>query len=100
MDGLWSITESVCVQRPGADCIEGREAVMASWYQLMVLADPPAVYPNHETVILNGSKAIVFCTEQIGMAELIGSNIFAYEADSWRMTHHHATPLPRRMSRR
>ena len=100
MDGLWSHTEDVQVCHPGAELIAGREDVMDTWYRILVMKDPPAIYPCCETVILNGSKAVVFCTEQIGTAELIGSNVFSYEGDGWRMTQHQATALPRRRSQR
>lgn len=96
MDALWSKCEPVSVLHPNWSAIDGRENVMASWHQFMVLQDPPPIYPCNETVVLNGSKAIVFCTEQIGTAEIVASNIFTYENDYWRMTHHQATLLPQR----
>ena len=99
MDLLWSQDEGVSVFHPGWDGIHGRGDVMESWYRLMVLGDPPPIYCYDETVILNGSKAIVFCTEEMGNAECIGSNIFVYEARDWRLRHHQATPLPGRNAR-
>ena len=96
MDAIWSRVGDVSVQHPGWVNIEGREDVMASWYQLMVLGEPPPIYCSNEMVILNGSKAVVFCTEEIGNAEFSGSNVFVYEAQDWRLLHHQAAPLARR----
>ncbi len=99
MDGLWSRSNNVSVIHPNWSGIDGRDNVMASWYQLMVLQDPPSIYPCCETVILNGSKAVVFCVEQVLSGEISASNVFAYENDFWRMTHHQAMPLPKRSPR-
>lgn len=97
MDTIWSRQDDVSVHHPGWSGVDGRENVMASWYQLMVLAEPPPVYPSQETVILNGSKAVVFCVEEeMGNGEFSGSNIFVREGDDWRLLHHQAVELPPR----
>ncbi|MGI9409502.1 MAG: nuclear transport factor 2 family protein [Hyphomicrobiaceae bacterium] len=96
MDLIWSRSETVSVHHPFGTGIRGRADVMASWYEIMVELDPPAIYPCNETVILNGSKAIVWCMEQFGSQEVTASNVFAFEAGGWRLMHHQAVPLPAR----
>lgn len=94
MDQLWAYKHDVSVLHPNWEGIEGREAVMASWFDVMVVAEPPMVTVSDECVILNGRRAIVLCTECFGSTRIIASNLFVLEDDDWRMTHHQATHLP------
>lgn len=94
MDALWSTVRNVAVFHPNWPGIEGREDVMASWFQVMMVADPPDIYPRDETIILNGRTALVICVEDVGGSEMIATNIFVREAKQWCMTHHQATRLP------
>lgn len=99
MDAMWSHVESVSVCHPNGTGISGRRDVMESWHRVMVQTDPPLIYPSSETVVLNGSKAIVLCIEQIGGREIAATNIFTHEANTWRLVHHQATSLPARAAR-
>jgi hypothetical protein len=96
MDGLWSRARSVAVFHPGWPGIEGREEVMDSWYRILVIGSPPSIRPLEPTVILNGSTAVVFCTEDLGDAAAIASNTFVREGGAWRLTHHQSAGLPAR----
>ena len=94
MEDLWSKTRKVAVFHPNWPGIEGREDVMASWYQVMMVAEPPAIYPCDEKVILNGNTAMVICREDLGSREMIATNTFVRESAGWRITHHQASRLP------
>ena len=95
MDEMWSSDEDVSVTHPNWDQIDGREDVMASWFQVMVVAEPPQVEVADECVIVNGRRAFVLCTEVIGSARMFSSNLFVCEADNrWRLTEHRSTQLP------
>ena len=94
MDALWSSKEAVSVYHPNWTGIEGRDDVMASWFQVMVVAEPPMIEAKDESVILNGRRAVVLCTECIDTARIIASNLFVYEDGAWKLTHHQATHLP------
>jgi hypothetical protein len=94
MDALWALKHKVSVYHPNWQGIEGREAVMASWFEVMVVAQPPAVSARDECVIMNGHRAFVLCTERMATKRVIASNLFVLEGDEWRMTHHQATQLP------
>ena len=94
MDALWSRSRSVAVYHPNWQGITGRDAVMASWYRIMVEGAPPEIFPHDQIVILSGNGAFVICTEHMGGVQTIATNTFVFEEGQWRLTHHQATPLP------
>lgn len=94
METIWSPREEVSVYHPNWPGILGREDVMASWYQVMVLSEPPPVFPKDVTIVRAGKVAMVFCTEDMGEARMTASNVFVEEDGAWRMTSHHSAPLP------
>ena len=94
MDALWARSHDVAVFHPGWPGLSGRDEVMESWYRIMFVGEPPAVYPIEPTVIMNGTCAVVFCTEDLGHARTIASNTFVREDGAWRISHHQATGLP------
>ena len=94
MDQLWALHHDVSVFHPNWEGIEGRDAVMASWFEVMVVAEPPIVTVRDECVIMNGRRAFVLCTECFDAIRIIASNLFVLEDGEWRMTHHQATQLP------
>ncbi len=94
MDALWSRQQKVSVYHPNWCGIEGRDEVMASWFQVMVVAEPPDIDVTDECVILNGRRAVVLCTENVDNAQIIASNLYALEGGAWKITHHQATHLP------
>ena len=94
MDELWASKHDVSVYHPNWEGIEGREAVMASWFEIMVVAQPPMVSVSDECVIMNGRRAFVLCTESFDTTRVVASNLFVLEDGDWKMTHHQATHLP------
>ncbi len=94
MDSLWSEAREVSVYHPNWPGITGRKEVMKSWYQVMVLSEPPAIFSRSPLVVREGNVAMVFCTEEIDGQETTASNVFAKEDGVWRLTSHHARPLP------
>ena len=93
MEALWSERDDVSVYHPNWPGITGRDDVMVSWHQVMVLSEPPAIFCSNPTVIRRGRVAIVFCTEDIEGHEMTASNVFVDQGGVWRMTGHHARPL-------
>ena len=94
MDALWSRREDVSVYHPEWPGITGREDVMASWYRLMVANAPPAVFVQNPMVIREGRVAVVFCFEDIDHQTMTASNVFVQEDGIWKITSHHARPMP------
>lgn len=95
MEALWAKRHKVCVYHPNWPGIDTRDAVMESWYRILVLGDPPPVQTIDPLVIASGDTAMVICREDLGGAHLIATNVFVKEDGSWMMTHHQASRLPR-----
>ncbi|MEL6373166.1 MAG: nuclear transport factor 2 family protein [Pseudomonadota bacterium] len=94
MDALWSRRRKVSVLHPEWIAIEGRDDVMASWYQVLVLSEPPNVRPRHVSIIRSRKMAMVVCTEEVDLGEMVATNVFVQEEGMWLLVHHQATPLP------
>ncbi len=94
MDQLWSAREECSVCHPEWPAITTREDVIASFHRIMVLSEPPEVFARDPMVVRQGRAAIVFCTEEVGDQEMTASNVFVEEDGVWRLTCHHARPLP------
>jgi hypothetical protein len=41
-----------------------------------------------------GETAFVVCLEMIPGAILVATNVFTKVRDTWKMVHHHASPVP------
>ena len=101
MSRLWAAEAPVSCVHPGMPAILGREAVMQSWAQILNGAAPFEMRADHAQVHILGETAIVTCYEGNAdqPAHLAATNVFVFEADAWRMVHHHAGPLARTISR-
>ena len=94
MEALWSKRRKVSVYHPNWPGIDTRDAVMESWYRILVVGDPPEVIAFDPTVIMSTKTAMVICHENLGGAQLIATNVFVLEEGVWRMTNHQASRLP------
>lgn len=94
MESLWSKRRKVSVYHPNWPGIDTRDAVMESWYRILVVGDPPEVSVTDPTVIMSEKTAMVICQEDLGGAQLIATNVFILEDGEWRMTNHQASRLP------
>lgn len=94
MDALWSKHRKVSVYHPGWPGIKTRDAVMESWFRILVIGDPPHVRTFDATAIVTARTGLVICYEELGGANLIATNVFVLEDGQWRMTNHQASRLP------
>ena len=100
MDRLWSTKDpNVRVVHPGMMSLQGRDAVMASWKQ--ILASPGTgtkefeIRPSRTQVDICGLVAICSCIESTskGGGNLEALNIYKREGGTWRMILHQAGPI-------
>jgi len=94
MDALWSKHRKVSVYHPNWPGIKTRDAVMESWFRILVIGTPPLVSAFDATAIATARTGLVICTEELGGANLIATNVFVLEEGHWRMTNHQASRLP------
>ncbi|MDA7947950.1 MAG: nuclear transport factor 2 family protein [Hyphomicrobiaceae bacterium] len=94
MEALWSRNRKVSVYHPNWPGIADRDAVMESWYRILISGDPPQVRAHAPTVVMTGRTALVICQEDLESTRLIATNVFVLEDGEWRMTNHQASRLP------
>lgn len=90
MAALWGHQEPIAVQHPATWRIDGRENVLASWAQ--ILAAPPAIACEVESVHSDNGKWAVICREHLNPGTVRMINIFHKEAGAWKMIYHGPAP--------
>eukprot|EP00977_Amphora_coffeiformis_P005315 scaffold1131_cov161-Amphora_coffeaeformis.AAC.9 len=103
MDRVWSTDLHVRCVHPGMRSIEGRDAVMSSWKQILASPKGSIKSPDNEfritpvrtQVEICGLVAICSCVEKTnpGGGELEALNIYKRENGAWKMTLHMAGPI-------
>ncbi|MFQ5696553.1 MAG: nuclear transport factor 2 family protein [Terriglobia bacterium] len=102
MDALWLHEDWVACVHPGWELVESWEAVRASWASIFDNTKRMKVAVTDVTVHVEGDAAWVNCVEQVTSSFETGfstgwvqaTNVFLRRAGTWRMVHHHASPIP------
>lgn len=101
MEGSWAEHTPISCIHPGWAPLLGRQAVMASWRAIFGSAEPPRIEISEPHAVVLGTTAFIVCTEHLGEATIVATNVFVEEAGIWRLAHHHGGPTsPSRPSRR
>jgi ketosteroid isomerase-like protein len=95
MEACWSERTPVACIHPGWQPMHGREAVLASWRDIMSSPNSPPIRCVHPVVHVLGSAAVVICTERFPGAELVATNLFVDEDGAWKLIHHQAGGVAR-----
>jgi ketosteroid isomerase-like protein len=93
MNALWSRGSPVLCIHPGWPALNGRDAVMQSWRNILAHPQPTRVMVHDDQAFLYGDFAVVICEEELAEGHLVATNIFVKEGGRWRMVHHQASPL-------
>lgn len=88
MADLWAAEAKQCCIHPNWEPLFGREAVLASWRELLRHAPPVECLDSY--VVSTQSMAAVFCYEKIEETFLAATNVFILEEGRPRMVHHQA----------
>lgn len=95
MDALWARHAPIACIHPGWDALHGREAVLASWRDILGNPASPPIRCTDPVAYMLGSAAVVICTERFPGAELIATNLFVEEDGAWKLIHHQAGGVAR-----
>ncbi len=90
MARLWSSSAEIACVHPGWDALDGREAVLTSWRDILAHPGGPRIRCANARAYVMGEAAFVVCHEILGQGMLVATNGFVREAGGWRMVHHHA----------
>ena len=93
MAALWATRAPIACIHPGWQALHGREAVLASWRNILLGRGAPPITCASAAAHVLGDAAFVVCIERIPAVELIATNVFVREDGRWRMVHHHASAM-------
>ena len=93
MNALWSRAAPVLCIHPGWAALNGRDAVMRSWRNILTSPQPTRVMVHDDQAFLYGDFAVVTCEEELAEGHLVATNMFVKEGGRWRMVHHQSSPL-------
>ena len=101
METCWSHGDDVACTHPGWHRLDGWEEVSRSWQAIFANSRPWRVRCEGERAIVDGELAVVFCLENLEAigaqgdpARMQATNVFRRENETWKMVHHHASPMP------
>lgn len=97
MDALWVRAGPVCCIHPGWGALDERMSIIASWASIFTGEDAPTIRCERLLIQVRGDWATVICEEVLGDARMAATNGFVREGTRWRIWHHHASPIARRM---
>jgi len=92
MQDVWAREHPVSVIHPGGPAIFGRDAVLASWAEILNETDRFDIECREPVAQVFGPAALVLCYERVGSHKLIATNAFVQEQDRWLMVHHQSGP--------
>ena len=95
MEALWAQQARVACIHPGWNALHGREAVLASWRDILSNPNSPPIRCSDAVAQVLGATAVVTCTERFPGAELVATNIFVVEDGAWKLVHHQAGGVAR-----
>lgn len=93
MEDIWADSDDVSCIHPGWNVLQGREAVLDSWRNILGNPAQPRIVTGGATVFFFGPVAVVICRELVGGSPLVATNAFIVEGESWKLVHHHSSPV-------
>ena len=93
MEALWARATPVACIHPGWNALEGREAVLESWQQILENPQQPKIVSGAESATVLGEAAVVVGRELVSGSPIATTNGFVLEAGEWRMFLHHASAV-------
>lgn len=98
MDAVWAADNVICIH-PGSLALVGRVAVMRSWTNMLLYAEPPNIHIEVLSRIANADLAVHVVEEHItagygdsaSTSKVLATNVYRYEGDGWRLLEHHAS---------
>lgn len=89
MAAVWAKNAPVSCIHPGWPPLMGRDAVLASWRDVLSAAEPIDIRVRDIGVQGYGDAALVLCGEILnGRAALAAANLFVREDGAWRLAFH------------
>jgi ketosteroid isomerase-like protein len=97
MDEVWARLAPVSCVHPGWAALVEREEIMLSWRAILAGEAPAELALGDAEAHGGGDVGYVVCTETIGEAQLVATNVFVREDEAWKLVHHQAGPVVRQV---
>lgn len=102
MEKVWITGRRAKCVHPGWPAIKGWDAIKASWVTIFESGELASVETSDITIDVGEKAAWVNCVEKLNhfvdgrvvVTLAQATNIFENTKDGWRMTLHHASPIP------
>jgi ketosteroid isomerase-like protein len=100
MSDVWDHGEGTTCVHPGWPILAGWASVAASWFALFDGPQRLQFIVTDERVAVAGDTAWVTCNENLlerdGTQTVAATNVFVRRQGSWRLVHHHGSPVLQR----
>jgi hypothetical protein len=93
MSALWADDDGVSCIHPGWPALVGRNAVKASWRDILHDAASRNIVFHDPCVLVAGGEGRVLCLEAVGGHLLQAANHFRLVDGAWRLVHHQSSPI-------
>ena len=92
MEDIWVKDARPTCIHPGQAPLVGRKQVIKSWKNILVDGSAASITCSNAYAFIYGNCAYVICQERLECNVLIATNMFLKEEDTWKITHHQASP--------
>ena len=92
MSRIWADEQVSCVH-PGWPVLVGRQTVLESWRRILGNPGAERIEWHDASAMVAGNEGRMLCVEVIGAMAFAASNWFRRIDGTWRMIHHHASPI-------
>ncbi|KPJ88420.1 MAG: hypothetical protein AMJ53_16845 [Gammaproteobacteria bacterium SG8_11] len=101
MEAVWAGEGIVCIH-PGSSALIGHQAVMRSWANMLLNAEPPNIHVNVLSSTITDGLAVHVVEEHItsgygdsaSVSMVLATNVYQHSDEGWRLLEHHAS-VPR-----
>jgi len=101
LEAVWSNTDVPQCIHPGWEALKGWGAIRRSWEAMFASGDPIRISLRKVSGRVSGTLGIVLLEEEITMGRMpavqvvraVATNIFEHDGTTWRMIHHHSSPV-------
>lgn len=101
MSQIWGTGAHIQCIHPAAECIANREQVMNSWKIILGSGQKMQIDLEDVRIYATDTEAFVTLIEVVNTDDSKGrvaaTNIFEKQKGSWKLVHHHGSPVPRRI---
>jgi len=99
MTGVWADDPTIVCVHPGGERLQGREAVLESWSDILAAMQDVVVRATDVVVLSHGPITVHHLREQLFVdgqrrGVVLATNVYRQSTEGWHMILHHGAPDP------